>query len=83
MDDETPVAAPDSEVAPEPDVEPEPEVKPGRDKSRHTPAVAMRVQREWIGRVDERARLEGVTRSELMRRMLMFGSAHMPAGWRA
>lgn len=53
-----------------------------RDTSRHTPAVAVRINRDGISHMDARAKLEGVNRSELVRRMLAFASAHMPEGWR-
>jgi len=52
------------------------------DKTRHTPAIAVRVKRTGIDVLNERARVEGVKRSELVRRMLAFASAHMPVGWR-
>lgn len=46
------------------------------------PLVALRLSEQGIARIDQRAAEAGVTRSEMMRRMLAYAAAHMPAGWK-
>lgn len=53
------------------------------------PLVAIRMSEPGIAHIDRRALDEGLTirdgepnRSEMMRLMLAYASAHMPKGWR-
>jgi predicted DNA binding CopG/RHH family protein len=43
------------------------------------PLVAIRLSEQDIAAIDQRATEAGVTRSEMMRRMLAYAAAHMPA----
>lgn len=46
------------------------------------PVVALRLGDEVTARVDERAEVEGVNRSELVRLLIEHGLSAMPKGWR-
>lgn len=45
------------------------------------PQVAVRLSQTDLDQLDERARDEGVQRSELIRRLLKYATATMPRGW--
>lgn len=46
------------------------------------PLVALRISTQGIEHIDQRAAEETAgSRSEMIRRMLAYASAHMPAGW--
>lgn len=51
-------------------------------RRRGNPAIALRLRPDEVVLLNTRARLEGVNRSELVRRFLAFGVQNMPAGWR-
>jgi hypothetical protein len=57
------------------------EVPPPR-RARGNPAIALRIRPDEVSLLNARCRLEGVNRSELIRRFLAFGVLNMPAGWR-
>lgn len=46
------------------------------------PLVNVRLSEDGIAHLDERAAAEDLNRSELIRTMLAYASAHMPKGWR-
>ena len=45
------------------------------------PLVAIRLSKQGIDHIDQRAAEQGVNRSEMIRRMLAYASAKMPKGW--
>lgn len=46
------------------------------------PLLGIRVKAEAIEAIDQYAKEAGVKRSEMVRWMLAYASAHMPRGWR-
>ena len=46
------------------------------------PTVTIRLSAAGIEKLDELAAVEGVDRSEVMRRMLSYAARHMPKGWK-
>ena len=45
--------------------------------------MAIRLSEQDVATIDQRAAEAGLSPSEMMRRMLAYAAAHMPAGWRA
>ena len=52
-----------------------------RDSQRRV-AVSFRIARPGLARVDDRAVVEHVERSEMIRRMLAYALRTMPKGWK-
>jgi hypothetical protein len=44
--------------------------------------VSIRLSDAGIAHLDELAKVDGVKRSELVRRMLAYATARMPRGWK-
>lgn len=51
-------------------------------KGPRRPQLAVRVAAAGISWLDARAAEEGIRRSELVRRMLVFAERRMPKGWK-
>jgi hypothetical protein len=45
------------------------------------PLIAIRISDKGRDFIDQRAKEEGVNRSEMTRRLLAYASKHMPKGW--
>lgn len=46
------------------------------------PAIAVRLSAAGLAHVDQLAKTSGVTRSEMIRRMLAYAATRMPKGWK-